>query len=269
MNSFSHRILAVVVFATLNSLLGAAAFGAHADVLISSDGNTAGTPKLLVGAHDFDDGDSFADIHLFEGELPFVDELLGDDRFSGDEPGMNGAVQTLQPAGYIELPSNLDVSFDFQTMNIGSTSNLFKWNGAGYDPVTGGVTLEANGAVADGSASSSAGGVWSTTSSGGFFHQHRDFDLLDNDGDINTTADVGIYLVSMTARATNFLDSDPFYLVFATDGVDEEDHELAAEFVADYFGVQGVEAEVPSPGSLALLALGAFVAPLRRGMRRS
>lgn len=257
------------------------AMGQHADVLVSSDGDSS-NPQLILGAHDFADGDSFAGIRLFEG---FLEEQTfgGTNFYSGDEPGMNGitAASGNLPAGYQPLGAG-DVYFDVTPFTIGgATGELFLWDASSsafaVAPGDYSLQLESTGAIADASAGNNvATSPWATADADGFLHQHRDYQLLDGDADPATRADAGVYLVGLTARQAGMADSLPFYLVLGA-GLDEEDPmdeeflEGALDVASDLLGVMAVEhehEEVPEPSSLLLGAVAlTAVLPLLRGYR--
>lgn len=257
------------------------AMGQHADVLVSSNGDSS-NPQLILAAHDFADGESFADIRLFEG---FLEEQTfgGTNFYSGDEPGMNGitAASGNLPTGYQPLGAG-DVYFDVTPFAIGgSTAELFLWdassNAFAVAPSDYSLQLESTGAIADASASNNvATSPWATADADGFFHQHRDFQLLDGDADPATRADSGVYLVGLTARQAGMADSLPFYLVLGAgldedDPMDEEFLEGALDVASNLLGVMAVEhehEEVPEPSSLLLGAVAvAAILPLLRGYR--
>lgn len=276
---YAFRFVSACALLLAGGLFTSSAQAGHTDILIYSDG--APSPTLLSGALDFEDGDSFADIRMFEGFLEPA-SFSGQNFYEGDEPGANAVTVASGslPSGASALSAG-DIFFDVAGLTIdGSTGELFLWDDLSgvfnLAPSAYSLELQGLGAVADGSSTNNVSSTrWAAVDANGFFHQHRDYQLLDNDANTSTVAQTGVYLFSLTARMAGFNDSLPMYMVIGA-GLDEEseaDEELlerAADHVGDTFGVMAAEIEepvIPEPGAMAIWALGASALLARRNRR--
>jgi hypothetical protein len=160
---------------------------------------------------------------LFNGEL--------DATFFGSEPGFDAVSQANVPAGYFALPGDTPLAFDFSALSLyGQTvSNLWHWDGAdvngngeylddvNFQPVVN-TTLTARiapfSATLDGAASDVPGFDIQATSDAGAMHRHPNLQLA---GGVGGTPAQGLYLLSMRVRMDGLMESDPFYLILATD----------------------------------------------------
>ncbi len=228
----------------------------HADVLVGNQGGKIVT--LLEGP-----GETFALERVFEGEFPA--------NFFTDDPGFNNDEADEFPTGIDVLLPNTAVGFNIKAVapiGGGTASNLFFWNGVGpvsFAGVTDGTTLTVSNlvtapstfdtAVADGGSSDVAGFNFDTATSGGQVHKHINFYLLDALDGIANIAE-GIYVLPLELTQSGLTSSDPFFIVFATEGMDGNTHDAAVDWVAANL--------VPEPTSLALLGLGGLALIARR-----
>ncbi len=228
---------------------------AHADILLGSqDGQIVTLAE--TGPEIFEIS------RVFEAELP--------DSYFTDDPGFNNDEGEEFPAGIGALIANEAVSFDFVAMALPNQtpSNLLFWDGTGVAPsfaaISDGTTFNASTptgpfsfdvATADGGSSDVAGFDIDTTSAVGTIHKHINFFLLDSSSETANIAD-GIYLVGLRLAQAGLSSSDPFYLVFATEGIDEEIHEAAVGFVETVL--------IPEPTTAGLLAVGGWLIARRR-----
>ncbi len=217
---------------------------AHTDVLITRDGD-----RIVTGGYDFDasPGEEVVAPPVREFGYDFG-EVPGQPHFAED-PGL------VAPAGIFPAGT----SFSFSLLD-----DLKFWDGAGFGPVPGGESL----LIEKGSLSVMLGtgeslpkpGFTFGTASGALtglqLHEHLEITLLGSNGDFTPPAADGIYLLSMLLHGTGGLeDSEPFWLVY-NHGVDEEDHDLAIDWVQQNL--------VPEPGALMLLGFGLWPPLIRR-----
>ena len=223
----------------------------HADMLLSI--NPDG--RLVSGVFDFDEGKILSlSQRVYEAEF--------DEFGTTDEPGFNAVTQGNLPGGFTALPGNQSVTFNAPSFSVeGVEANLFYWDAVGdtvnFQPS--GTMLNVSKAPnnifsvdLDGSANDVDGFEIESTAGDGFLHKHIDFSLADGAGSAE-----GIYLWAFTVHVGDDLTTEPVFFVHAFGNIDEEQHELAAEFV---------EANVvPGPGVVpALLAASAGAMSLRK-----
>jgi len=225
----------------------------HVDMLFARD--TGGT-QLVTGTADFGNNNYTVGARVFEGEF--------DPAFLSSDPGFNAVAQASLTGG-LALPGNTALRFNILPTTIGSTtSNLFFWNGTGavnFQGVAAGYSLEVSkaggfSAIADGTGNQITGFNINDTSSTGFIHKHLDFAL--DDGTAGDPA-AGIYLLALEATMTGLADSDPFFIVFATDGTAESVHESAVEWVNE-----NLTSGVPEPSTYLLVGLPLLAFAIRR-----
>lgn len=154
----------------------------------------------------------------------FSGQFDDDDDYVVNNPGWGTPPGLLPGASFLFwdfLPMTLDVD--------GSplTSTLLYWDAAGavdFGAAPSGHELWLAGgsgfAIADGGDEMVPGGAIAQSANSGYVHEHHDFFLDDSDGNSQTTPDDGIYLVAMQLRMTGLETSKPFYMVWATPGVE-------------------------------------------------
>jgi len=233
----------------------AMADGEHADILVGAQNG-----KIVTLGEE--PAENFFLSQVFESEMP--------DTYFTDDPGFNNDESDDFPAGITTLTPDTALNFNIKAVTPiggGSAANLFFWDGTGsaaFAPVSDGTTLtvsKATGpstsdtAVADGGSSDVSGFTIDTTSSTGKLHKHIDFFMLDSVGVSDNIAD-GLYVLPLELTQTGLNSSDPFFIVFATEGIEESVHEAGADWVAANL--------VPEPTSFALLGLGGIALLARR-----
>jgi hypothetical protein len=195
----------------------------HLDLTVYNDAGT-----LKTGALDEDTLDFTPDVRVFEGDF----ELFGSTVFA-DEPGLDILDGSFAPGSQLLL-------------NV--RKSLRAWNGSDFFSVAPtDLTLEFGPQSITTPATDAITGpmIFDFDSSGGL-HDHPDFIL---------NADLtGIYLLEIEFAKDGFGTTLPAWIVFNY-GLDELDHELAAEWVERNL--------VPTPASLLLLS-GALAATRRR-----
>jgi hypothetical protein len=175
---------------------------------------------------------------------------VGERVFAADLNAVVGGWEAEEPGIFIEagsLPDNTQVGFTI-------TRAVRYWDGTGavnFDTIasvplslefgpnsvqTPGTDTEVNGFTI----------AYDADAPGGF-DEHWDFLLAD-------PAPTGIYLLELRFSLSGFLDSDTTWTVLNA-GLDEAVHDEAIEWA---------EANIPTPGALALLALGGVTAGRRR-----
>ncbi len=200
---------AIAAAAAIGLSAPALADGDHLDVwlTIGDDG------RLVVGGiSEPDDGpvEFFPGMRVFEGEL-------GEDPqfpFSGDEPGFEMEDGSVDPG----------TPFTFLV-----DGPVTKWNGAGFESTGAALFL------AFGPSNVTTGANWTTgftfaADSAGGFHNHFELTLL---GEAGADPAAGIYLVPMKlAMVGSDSGTETFWWVLNL-GMEEADHEAAADWVKD------------------------------------
>lgn len=227
----------------------------HADILVGAqDGKivTLIEPTL----------ETFELTQIFEAELP--------SSFFTSDPGFNNDEVAEYPAGVDALQPNTPLNINVKAIvpvGGGKASNLFFWNGTGtasFAPVSDGTTLtlsnptgptSADTAVADGGTSDVAGFSFTTADGSGGVHKHFNFYMLDNLGGTSGIAG-GVYILPLELTQTGLGNSDPFFIVFATEGIGEPIHEAGADWASVNL--------VPEPSSAIALIAGTGLLAARR-----
>lgn len=131
-----------------------------------------------------------------------ADDLRGDEGFFGvTDP-------TSLPNGYLPMPPNVDIRFDFKAFTIDDeTANLWFWDPQvdalpTFHPATNGMRLSFRktptaffNATVDGADTDIAGFVIDRTGSGGLLHKHLTIVVDDADTDPGTPITPGVYVV--------------------------------------------------------------------------
>lgn len=207
---------------------------AHADALValSPDG------RLVTGTVDFDDQQFIEFTRVYEGEFELFDDTMGGLVGTTDEPGFNGvaAGNATLPSGYSALGAGTTLSFDAGAFSIGDTrANLWFWDGTGevsFAPANIAVAITRSpssvfNATLDGSANDVAGFDIADTEANGSLHQHLDLTVANAQD-----APEGFYLWSFTLKTDTGLEALPVFFVHGLgEGLDEEQHEAAIDFV--------------------------------------
>lgn len=228
----------------------------HADILVGAQGGQIVTlfePAL----------ETFELAQVFEAEIPAT--------FFTSDPGFNNDEVIEFPAGVGALLPDTPLHINIKAVTPvggGTAANLFFWDGIGtasFAPVSDGTTFTisnptgpttADTAVADGGSSDVAGFSFTTADAAGQVHKHFNFYMLDSLGGTSGIAD-GLYILPLELTQTGLDSSDPFFIVFATEGIGEPAHEAAADWATVNL--------VPEPGSaFALLAGAGLIAARRR-----
>jgi hypothetical protein len=238
-------VIALVVFCQMDIA------SAHEDMLIQrSDPN--GSNKLLTGTIDLDALETAMDVRVFEAELEFFGAPQHE--FSGEDPGFNALsdASPLKPASVFALPGDTALNIVIQPFSIGSyLSELYYWDALGpvsFAPAAPTTTLSIAGAVANDPLSPKTGTI-DVTGPSGTLHKHHDFILASA---VPATApDEGVYLGQFILQMAGVNDSDPFWIVFGTEGTSHDSHEAAMEWVEATF-------VIPEPASLAMVLIGAI-----------
>lgn len=251
----------------------AAAEAVHYDVFVTSTGSGPGA-ALVVGGASEDDGTAFVpagQLRVFGGEVvgtgatPYETEGDGEPGFRAySQTFLNGA--NMDPPGvYTALAPGTPLTFDFQSITIGATRNLFFWNGEG--PVSfGTVGADVVLTLSDGwtrSIDGASSGIVSgdtiqTTTSGGGVHTHLTTSIAKAGG----APDQGFYLFALRLAMAGYASSEPLYFVFgaldplAMDAEQFEAFEAAHDTAIDWVGAN----LVPEPSALPLLGLAAAAA---------
>lgn len=213
----------------------------HADIFIGR-----GATQTIVGGGP-EDGPYDLGINVFEGEVADAGTV-----FVGDDPGFDSNPNAI-PAGVDPLNAGdsltvTPVSFDLG----GPTADLFFWDGSGTPTFTPSSATFAITPVAPTPITSA--------DANGRLHVHTPFTI---DGGA-VLPPVGIYVAALEAQVTGLAPSDPFYVVFGTEGLGANDEELE-EFIE--LGAEAVESivGVPEPSTLLLVAMtGVFGLVTRR-----
>lgn len=215
------------------SLLAAAGLAAPAlaegDISLMISGGQLVTTKVS------ESGDPLGPARVFSGLLT---DVLGE--LYSDEPGIQIEDGTLTPG--------TDLRFYF-------SKALRQWNGSNFASVTGG-SLSAtfgpatNSIATPGSDVNSGNLIFPVETLGGL-HDHPDWVLAGH----TPSGGPEFFLVEARFSYDGSTDSDPFYIVFGLNASDEQLEEVEAWVEANV---------VPTPGSLALLAMAGLIARRRR-----
>ena len=203
--------------------------------------------KIVIGSAELDASNNTTSVTI--GERVFSDSLLPN--FRSSDPGFNsdGTGDPVLPPGVEGFPGNTELMFDIMPIEVGATTaNFFYWDGLdqgtnGVGPEDVNFTLAAanvtwtlvdddfNFFTADGSVSMVPGGLLGETSVSGRLHNHLIISVDDGDGNINTTADEGIYLASLQTRATGFTTSDPFLFAHRSPTISQAVLDVATDWI--------------------------------------
>jgi hypothetical protein len=200
----------------------------HFDVYIAFDGGV-----ITTGGIDVDDLTINPGQRVFEADLGEFPAPPG----FGDEPGLFAD----------SLPAGVSVGFDI-------VDGLRKWNGSDFGDLATETMILSKGLTTVAAPSTdlgfAAGFAVATADGSGGFDDHPEYELAPG-------ASAGIYLLSLTlwTDAPGIDDSAPIWFVF-NNGLDEEDHEAAAEWVEANL--------VPGPTGLALLCVSLPIGARRR-----
>ena len=213
------------------ALVNSVAAGQHLDIIVQQENG-----ELVVGLGDFL-GSAYT-----IGDRVFAETLLPNYRSAN--PGFYAKTQAdlLPPTS--ALPSGTNLSFDFMPMTVEQTvSNFLFWdgqdsdsNGLDLDDVNFAqpdneyfeiVTEDFGGYVLEVGDQLVAGGPFATTAFDGTLHDHPAY-LMQNDEEL---PDAGIYLLSMQVRMTGLDTSEPFFLLFETNGLGGEALSIAETWV--------------------------------------
>lgn len=221
---------------------------------------------LLTGGYEIDHGEAEAGpFTVFEGELEANYEMEG--KPGGDEPGIatDGSSPVVADNTIdFAFPANTDLNFDALLLP-GLNVDAAYWDGTvgGNFVATPHDIILTNELISvpldgDGTLPGTTGFTIWTSDANGVEHGHYDIFLDEPDA----TASEGIYLFSTQLEAGDGgPTSDPLFFVMNF-GLDEEFHEIAADFV----NAGDLTAAVPEPASLALV-LGGGLAVLGRRRR--
>lgn len=213
-----NRIVPIIALATAAPFASAQ----HLDITVYESGGT-----LFTGGIDHDTEIITPGVRVFEAEFQDSGSII-----FADEPGFD------IPDGAFAPNSQLLLSV---------TAAVRSWNGTDFFSISPtDITLEfgPQSLTTPGSDLNVGPMIFDLDEDGGL-HDHPDFIL---------NADVsGIYLLEVQFGMTGFASTDPTWIVFNY-GLDEEDHELAVEWVEENL--------VPAPASL--LALSGLIALRRR-----
>jgi hypothetical protein len=215
------------------SLLAAA--GLAAPALAGGDISLLISGGQLVTTKVSESGDPLGPARVFSGLLT---DVLGD--LYSDEPGIQIEDGTLTPG--------TDLRFYF-------SKALRQWNGSSFATVAGG-SLSAtfgpaiNSIVTPGSDTNSGNLLFPVETLGGL-HDHPDWVLAGH----TPSGSAEFFLVEARFSYDGSTDSDPFYIVFGLNATEEQLEEVEAWVETNV---------VPTPGSLALLAMAGLAARRRR-----
>lgn len=228
----------VLLAATMGALwVGLPACAQHLDVLVQVvDG------KIVTGAADYDSNTWLV------GQQVYKRQLLSN--FRTPDPGFTG-LETGNPLlepGVLGLAPQIDLRLDIVPTTIdGQRANFWWWDGvdtgeAGYEladvafgAAPAGVTWNLFDAdfellTADGSDAVVPGALIQRTFSDGAVHQHLVMQVADGDGNSQTTPPQGIYMTAMVLQAEGFEESEPFFFVHRTAGLNNEPRDVAADW---------------------------------------
>ncbi|MFG0252780.1 MAG: hypothetical protein ACF8NJ_07910 [Phycisphaerales bacterium JB038] len=203
------------------------AFAQHGhggDIAVGLEGD-----QLIIGMME-DDGPEWGHV-VFASEFG---ELPGQPNFA-DEPGFDS------PEGLFQEGD--EIGFDINRA-------LRLWDGA-FDTISPSaleVALGPLNVLTPPNDIVTPGFVFAVIDDHQHLHQHLDFTL-------QAPADEAVYLLELSLWSNNYLDSEPFWIVF-NKGMDEPTHDAAIDWVWDNL--------VPAPGTAGLLALAGLTLPRRR-----
>ncbi len=203
--------------------------------------------------------DGAVEVHERVAEGEFGSEL--NDANTTDDPGF-------APEGAEDTPATTTFvggqQLAFETINLGNSGlNFWYWDGTGTpsfgaSPHDLNIRREVAGTVIGSIDLSDGNGGFTmfAANADGFFDEHLDFTLD------ATTPDEGVYVFGLTLsspNATPAVDpSEPVFFVMASQGLDEDIHEAAVDYVAANLVPE------PSAGISALIAAGLVIAGIRR-----
>jgi hypothetical protein len=215
------------------SLLAAAGLAAPAlaegDISLMISGGQLVTTKVS------EDGDPLGPSRVFSGLLT---DNLGE--WYTDEPGIQIDDGTLTPGADLRLYFS---------------KALRQWNGSSFASFAGGTVSATfgpltNSIVTPGSDTNSGNLLFPVETLGGL-HDHPDWVLAGH----TPTGSAEFFLVEARFSYDGSIDSDPFYIVFGLNATEEQLEEVEAWVETNV---------VPTPGSLALLAMAGLAARRRR-----
>jgi len=230
---------------------------AHVDFLIARDSTSPGA-KLVTGEANLPGGPFTVGQRVFEGEFNSFNYT--------EDPGFNAVAQASLTGGFA-LPANTAVAFNIVPFTVSSTtSNLFYWDGVGavnfVNALGESITFSRSGpsrsAVADATNTTVTGFNINSTDIDGALHKHLDIEL-------SSGAPAGIYLTALEITMAGLQNSDPAFIVFATDGVDAAIHESAVDWVG---GNIDMLTGVPEPSTYVLVGLPLLAFAVWRYRRR-
>lgn len=232
---------------------------AHVDIMPYVDNGA-----LLIGGYEFDEGLADAGpFTVFEGELEDNYEMEG--MPGGDEPGFaTDGSSTIVSDTTIDFAFPASTALNFNALVLpGLNVDAAYWDGTigGSFVATPDDVILTNDLISvaldgDGTLPGTTGFTIWTSEADGTGHGH--FDIFIDEPD--ATAVEGIYLISLELEAgSGGPTSEPLFFVLNY-GLDEELHEIAADFVSE----GDLTAAVPEPASLALVLGGGLVALGRR-----
>ncbi|MBB6429888.1 PEP-CTERM sorting domain-containing protein [Algisphaera agarilytica] len=232
---------------------------AHSDIMPYVDNGV-----LLTGGYVFAEGTAEAGpFTVYEGELGANYEAEG--MPGGDEPGFaTDGSSTIVSDGTIDFAFPANTALNFNSLLLpGLNLDAAYWDGTlgGNFVATPDTVILTNELISvdlngDSTLPGTTGFTIWTSDSNGVGHGH--FDVFIDEPD--ATAQAGIYLISLELEAgSGGPTSDPLFFVLNY-GLDEELHEVAADFVS----AGDLTAAVPEPASLALVLGGGLVALGRR-----
>jgi hypothetical protein len=159
------------------------------------------------------------------------------------------------------LTDNLGIQIDDGTLTPGADLRLYfskalrQWNGSSFASFAGGTVSATfgpltNSIVTPGSDTNSGNLLFPVETLGGL-HDHPDWVLAGH----TPTGSAEFFLVEARFSYDGSIDSDPFYIVFGLNATEEQLEEVEAWVETNV---------VPTPGSLALLAMAGLAARRRR-----
>jgi len=211
--------------------------------------------RIATGIVDDQSGMGTLEQRVYGGHFQLVSG-----NFRASNPGFFGlrSGDANMPSGASGFPSQHDVSFDLLPMSIGLvSSNLFYWDGS--DVNGGGIDLtdvdfivptdvywdvfDANFApstvsgadqlVSGGLIQRTSTDIWPDGIDSGTIHKHLALQVRDNDGNPDTAAPAGVYLISWQVRSAGFETSKPFFFVHRTPMISDAVRDVAVAWVED------------------------------------